>query len=65
MNKLLYGLVGDKIVIVDQNTSIKAKKQCFKEKCTSVIVADQSEELRVAFVEGHSVTMDMFTGVVL
>lgn len=65
MTKLLYGLIGDKIVIIDQDTSLKAKKECFKEKCTSVIVADQCDELREAFVNESSVTMDMFKGVLL
>lgn len=65
MAKLLYGLIGDKIAVIDQDTSLKAKKECFKEKCTSVIVADQSDELREAFVNEMSVTMDMFKGVVL
>lgn len=65
MAKLLYGLIGDKIAIIDQDTSLKAKKECFKEKCTSVIVADQSDKLREAFVNEKSVTMDMFKGVVL
>lgn len=65
MSKLLYGLIGNKIVILDQDTSLKAKKQCFKEKCTSVVVADNSDELKDAFINGDSVTMDMFKGVEL
>lgn len=62
-NKILYGLIGNKIAIIDQDTSLKAKKQCFKEKCTSVIVAEQSDELKDAFINGDSVTIDMFKGV--
>ena len=63
--KILYGLIGDKIAIMDADTSLKAKKQCFKEKCTSVIVADKSNELSDAFINGDSVTMDMFKGILL
>lgn len=63
--KILYGLIGEKIAVMDADTSLKAKKQCFKEKCTSVIVADKSSELGDAFINGDSVTMDMFKGIVL
>jgi hypothetical protein len=55
MAKVLYGLIGDKIAVVDADTSVKAKKQCFREKCTSVIVAEKTDELMVALTEGHSV----------
>ena len=65
MSKVLYGLIGDKIAVVDADTSIKAKKQCFKEKCTTVIVAEKTAELMDAFANGDSVTINMFKGVEL
>lgn len=63
--KVLFGLIGSKIAIVDVDTSLKAKKQCFKEKCTSVIVAELTEELREKWIDGADVSMNDFTGVEL
>lgn len=63
--KVLFGLIGSKIVIVDVDTSLKAKKQCFKEKCTSVIVAELTEDLRKKWINEVDVSMSDFTGVEL
>lgn len=65
VNKVLYGLIGSKIAVVDVNTSMKAKKQCFREKCTTIIVAEKTDELMAAFSNGDDVTMDMFKGIEL
>ena len=65
MTKVLYGLRDRKIAVVDVNTTIRAQQQCFKEKCTSVIVANKTDELMDAFVNGADVTIHMFKGVEL
>lgn len=64
-NKVLYGLVGNKIAVIDKDISAKAKRDCFKEKCTSVIVAEHDPVLvELMFSEGD-VSFEMFKGVVL
>lgn len=63
--KVLFGLIGNKIAVVDVDTSLKAKKQCFKEKCTSVIVAELTEDLRSKWINEVDVSMSDFTGVEL
>lgn len=65
MNKILYGLTGNKITVMDVDTSVRAKKQCLKEGCTSVVVADYSLKLSNCFLNEHDVDMSMFEGVVL
>ena len=65
MKKVLYGLIGNKIAVIDADTSEKAKKQCFKEKCTSIIVADRDQALIDKFIDEEDVSVEMFTGVVL
>lgn len=65
MIKILYGLKDNKIIVVDADTSNKAKKQCFKEGCTSVIVADKTDEAMKAFVDEMPVSIDIFKDVEL
>ena len=65
MTKTLYGIKDNKIIIVDGDVSDKAKKQCFKDGCTSVIVGDKTRQLMDAFINETPIDMDMFTGVVL
>lgn len=65
MNKILYGIKDSKLIILDIDTSKKAKKDCFKEGCTSVIVADRSQEAIDCIVSGEDINMNMFTGIQL
>ena len=60
--KILYGLKNGKLIILDVDTSDKSKKQCFLEGCTSVIVADRSQEVIDCMISGDNVTMDIFSG---
>lgn len=64
-NKILYGLKNSKLIILDIDVSEEAKKHCFREGCTSVVVADRSQRAIDCIVSGNDVTMDMFEGVVL
>ena len=64
-NKILYGLKNSKLIILDVDTSEETKKNCFREGCTSVVVADRSQVAIDCIVSGDDVTMDMFEGVVL
>lgn len=64
-NKILYGIKNGKLIILDVETTEKAKKQCFREGCTTVVVADRSQEAIDCMVSGNNVTMDMFTGIEL
>ncbi|WP_436659686.1 hypothetical protein [Acinetobacter sp. P1(2025)] len=61
--QLLYGLVGDVIAVVDQDTSAKARKDCFRESCTSVIVADHTDELMLHWNEHKPTEQSMFKNI--
>ena len=63
--KCLMGLINKKIVIVDMETTIKAKKQAMKEGCDTVIVAEFTELLRRKWIDEIEVSMSDFTGVEL
>ena len=64
-NKRLIGLMNKKIVLVDMETTIKAKKQALKEGCDNVIVAEFTELLRKKWIDEIDVSISDFTGVEL
>lgn len=61
--KVLFGLRDSKIIAVDMETTVKAKKLMFKEGCTSVIVAELTESIREKWVDEIEVSIDDFNGV--
>ena len=63
--KVLFGLFGSKIAVVDVDTSAKAKKQCLMGGCTTLIVAELTEELRKKWIDEVEVSMSDFNGVEL
>lgn len=46
MNKVLFGLYGDIIGLVDVETTKKARKAAIREGCTTILVATLTDELR-------------------
>lgn len=63
MNKVLFGLMNKKIVLVDIETTPKAKKQALKEGCTTVLVAFLTDELREKWINEIEVSISDFNGV--
>lgn len=61
--KVLFGLRDSKIIAVDVDTSVKAKKLMFREGCTSVIVAELTESIREKWIEEIEVSISDFNGV--
>ncbi|WP_373739909.1 hypothetical protein [Jeotgalibaca porci] len=65
MSKVLFGLMDKKIVLVDTETTPKAKKQALKEGCTTILVAFLTDELREKWINEVEVSMADFEGVEL
>lgn len=63
--KCLMGLMNKKIVLVDMETTTKAKKQAMHDGCDTVIVAEFTELLRKKWIDEIEVSMNDFTGVEL
>ena len=63
--KCLIGLMNKKIVLVDMETTVKAKKQAFREGCDNVIIAEFTELLRKKLIDEIEVSMSDFTGIEL
>lgn len=63
VKKVLFGLRDSKIIAVDVDTSVKAKKLMFREGCTSVIVAELTESIRGKWIEEIEVSISDFNGV--
>ena len=61
--KVLFGLRDSKIIAVDVDTSVKAKKLMFREGCTSVIVAELTESIREKWIEEIEVSISDFNGI--
>ena len=61
--KVLFGLRDSKIIAVDVDTSVKAKRLMFREGCTSVIVAELTESMREKWIEEIEVSISDFNGV--
>ena len=63
VKKVLFGLRDSKIIAVDVETSVKAKKLMFKEGCTSVVVAELTESIREKWIEEIEVSISDFNGI--
>ena len=63
IKKVLFGLRDSKIIAVDVETSVKAKKLMFKEGCTSVVVAELTESIREKWIEEIEVSISDFNGI--
>ncbi|MEG1299087.1 MAG: hypothetical protein RSC93_00090 [Erysipelotrichaceae bacterium] len=60
MAKVLLGLIGNKIVVVDQETTEQAKKDCLDEGCDKVIITEWSSQLYECWTEQTDVNFDWF-----
>lgn len=66
MSKILFGIRDKKIVYVSIHTTLDEKKRCFRETgCSTVIVADRTDEIYEAWIENKDVDISMFHGVEL
>lgn len=63
--KCLIGLLNKKIILVDIDTTVKAKKQAFREGCDNVIVSELTDLLRKKWIDEIDVSIDDFSGVEL
>ena len=63
VKKVLFGLRDSKIIAVDVETSVKAKKLMFKEGCTSVVVAELTESIREKWIKEIEVSISDFNGI--
>lgn len=61
----LIGLMNKKIILVDMETTVKAKKQAFREGCDDVIIAEFTELLRKKWEGEIDVSVSDFTGIEL
>lgn len=63
MIKVLFGLYGNIIGLVDVETDKKARKAAIKEGCTTVLVAEFTDELRHKWDNEIPVEISDFKGV--
>ena len=60
MAKVLLGFFGNKLTVVDQETTEQAKADCIKEGCDKVIIHEWSSQLYQCWVEQTDVDFDWF-----
>lgn len=60
MAKVLLGFMGNKLVVVDQETTERAKKDCLKEGCDQTIIAEWSDKLYKCWTEQTDVDFNWF-----
>lgn len=60
MAKVLLGFIGNKLVVVDQETTEQAQQDCLDEGCDKVIISEWSSDLYKCWTEQTDVNFDWF-----
>lgn len=60
IKKLLIGIINNKIALMDQDTSKKAKRAAISEGCESIFVCEYTKEISEAWINETEINLGMF-----